>query len=256
MLPLRDRLHVEDERSRRAQARTAPAIGSGTRAPSDRQSCQRRARKAEGPEPGPASRAARLGAGRSSSATACLRVPIVGRSSAWLGPASKTRVRNRPARLSPLSGRDAGRLLHNRSPRHPPHPRPSWRLGSPRYPGSLSASRRRPGSRFALIPLAAGPDAPTCEPGLRPPRPQSDAQRFASCSREIAQKLRRPPVMRRPGGGGSLCRAFGITSSRASWRGAAESTEEWAKVLADLDRLTFVDVEKDGKRFRMGLRGC
>lgn len=32
---------------------------------------------------------------------------------------------------------------------------------------------------------------------------------------------------------------------------AAEIDEEWAKVLADLDRLTHVDVEKDGKRFRI-----
>jgi len=33
--------------------------------------------------------------------------------------------------------------------------------------------------------------------------------------------------------------------------GAAGLDEEWAKVLADLDRLTHVDVEKDGKRFRI-----
>lgn len=39
-------------------------------------------------QPGPASRVPRLGTGRSSSATACLRVPLVGRSSARMGPAS------------------------------------------------------------------------------------------------------------------------------------------------------------------------
>jgi hypothetical protein len=32
---------------------------------------------------------------------------------------------------------------------------------------------------------------------------------------------------------------------------AAGIDEEWANVLADLDRLTHVDVEKDGKRFRI-----
>ncbi len=32
---------------------------------------------------------------------------------------------------------------------------------------------------------------------------------------------------------------------------AAGIDEEWAKVLADLDRLTYVDVEKDGKQFRI-----
>ena len=32
---------------------------------------------------------------------------------------------------------------------------------------------------------------------------------------------------------------------------AAGIDEEWATVLADLDRLTHVDVEKDGKRFRI-----
>lgn len=32
---------------------------------------------------------------------------------------------------------------------------------------------------------------------------------------------------------------------------AAGIDEEWTKVLADLDRLTHVDVEKDGKRFRI-----
>jgi len=34
--------------------------------------------------------------------------------------------------------------------------------------------------------------------------------------------------------------------------------EEWAKVLTDLDRLTNVDVEKDGKRFRIRstTQGC
>jgi hypothetical protein len=32
---------------------------------------------------------------------------------------------------------------------------------------------------------------------------------------------------------------------------AAGIDEEWAKVLADLDRLTYVDVNKDGKRFRI-----
>ena len=32
---------------------------------------------------------------------------------------------------------------------------------------------------------------------------------------------------------------------------AAGLDEEWAKVLADLDRLTHVDDEKDGKRFRI-----
>ena len=75
---------------------------------------QRRARKAEGSRPGSASRAARLGTGRPFPAAARLRAPVVGRSSARLGPAPKTRVRDRSARLSPLPGRDADRLLHNR----------------------------------------------------------------------------------------------------------------------------------------------
>ena len=56
-------------------------------------------------------------------------------------------------------------------PRYPPHPRPSWRLGSPRHPGSRSASGRRPGSRFPLIPLTAGADASPCEAGPSLPRP-------------------------------------------------------------------------------------
>jgi hypothetical protein len=40
-------------------------------------------------QPGPASRVPRLGTGRSSSATACLRVPLVGGSSARMGPAGR-----------------------------------------------------------------------------------------------------------------------------------------------------------------------
>ena len=32
---------------------------------------------------------------------------------------------------------------------------------------------------------------------------------------------------------------------------AAGIGEEWTRVLADLDRLTHVDVENDGKRFRI-----
>jgi hypothetical protein len=42
--------------------------------------------------------------------------------------------------------------FHYRGPRHPPRPRPPWRLGSPRYPGPRSASRSRRGPRFSLIP--------------------------------------------------------------------------------------------------------
>ena len=67
-----------------------------------------------------------------------------------LGSAHSKGVRDRSPRLSPLPRRDAGGCIHHRGPRHPPHPRPSWRLGSPRYPGPRSASRRRRGSRFTL----------------------------------------------------------------------------------------------------------
>src|SRR5664279_2316134 len=60
-----------------------------------------------------------------------------------MGPAHSQDVRDRSARLSPLPRRDAGGRLHHRGPRHPPHPRPPWRLGSPRYPGPRSASHGR-----------------------------------------------------------------------------------------------------------------
>ena len=82
-----------------------------------------------------------------------LKTGAVPRSSASsLGSAHSKGVRDRSPRLSPLSGRDAGGRIHHRRSRHPPHPRPSWRLGSPRYPGPRSASRSRRGSRFTLIP--------------------------------------------------------------------------------------------------------
>src|SRR5664280_1036466 len=81
-----------------------------------------------------------------------------------MGPAHSQDVRDRSARLSPLPRRDAGGRLHHRGPRHPPHPRPPWRLGSPRDPGPRSASRSRRGSRFTLIP----PDCRGIKEVLRP----------------------------------------------------------------------------------------
>jgi hypothetical protein len=60
-----------------------------------------------------------------------------------------------PSGESPLPGRDAGGFLHYRGPRHPPHPRPPWRLGSPRYPGPRSTSPLR--AQEPVIPSAPTP---------------------------------------------------------------------------------------------------
>ena len=88
-----------------------------------------------------------------------LRVPLVGRSSAWMGSVTSSGVRDRSARLSPLPRRDASGRIHHRGPHHPPHPRPPRSLGSRPRPGSRSATCPRRGSRSTLSPMAARPDA-------------------------------------------------------------------------------------------------
>lgn len=78
-------------------------------------------------------------------------------STARLGTAHSQRLRGRALRPSLLSGPDGGRLLQNRRPSHPAHPRPPQRFGlthhaGPRPPLSQPARfpfppdpRRRPG---------------------------------------------------------------------------------------------------------------
>src|SRR5450830_824931 len=130
-----------------------------------------------------------------------------------MGPAHSQGVRDRSPHLSPLPRRDAGGRLHHRGPRHPPHPRAPWRLGSPRDPGPRSASRSRRGSRFTLIPPdcrgrrqrpGAGGRAEACL-GHDPTRRDSPdgarmtpADRTAAIREPAAGGRRRPTALPRP----------------------------------------------------------
>ena len=110
-------------------------------------------------------------------------------------------------------GRDAGGRLHYRGPRHPPHPRAPWRLGSPRYPRPRSTSRNCRGSRFHLIRLTHPEPAPAPrrrrqgeaslghDPTRRDPPDgarMTPADRTAAIREPAAGGRRRPTALPRP----------------------------------------------------------